>query len=161
MNLVEGAENADVFAAAPTSAGCRSKFAFTMRTPNRAFRMLPVASQCLRLEPSMIRSRYSLIIIAATAALVACGDKPSPPPKTTVSPPVSSAPSTPAITTPAIPAPPPTATGTTPTETAKDSAATNPKATMSTEQESKSMPMSGQAGSHSSTALDSKETPKK
>jgi hypothetical protein len=32
---------------------------------------------------------------------------------------------------------------------------------MSKEQESKSMPMSGQAGSESSTALDAKQAPKK
>ena len=46
-------------------------------------------------------------------------------------------------------------------ETARDSAATNPQERMSKEEESKSMPMSGQAGSHSSTALDAKQAPKK
>ena len=103
-----------------------------------------------------------LIAIITAAALVACGDKPSPPPETNVAPPVSSAPPPPAaITPPAVPSPPPMATGTNPAETARDSAATNPKEPMSKEQESKSMPMSGQAGSHSSTALDSKEAPKK
>ena len=110
----------------------------------------------------MIRPLHLLIAIATAAALVACGDKPSSPPQTNVSPPVSSAPPPAATSTPpAIPTPPPTATGTNPAETAKDSAATNPKGTMSKEQESKSMPVAGQAGSHSSTALDSKEVPKK
>jgi hypothetical protein len=110
----------------------------------------------------MIRSLYPLLLMAVTVALVACGDKPSSPPQTNVSPAVASTPpSSPASTTPAIPTPPPTAAGTSPAETAKDSAATNPKGTMSKEQESKSMPVAGQAGSHSSTALDSKETLKK
>jgi hypothetical protein len=110
----------------------------------------------------MIRPLHLLIAIATAAALVACGDKPSPPPQTNVSPPVSSAPPPPATSTPpAIPTPPPTASGTNPAETARDTAATNPKGTMSKEQESKSMPVAGQAGSHSSTALDSKEAPKK
>jgi hypothetical protein len=110
----------------------------------------------------MIRRLYPLIAIAAAAALVACGDKPSPPSQTNVSPPVSGAPPPPAASTPpAITMTPPTATGTNPAETATDSAATNPKEPMSKEQESKSMPTAGQAGSHSSTALDSKEAPKK
>ncbi len=110
----------------------------------------------------MIRPLLPLFAIAAAMALVACGDKPSPPSQTNVSPPVSSAPPAPAESTPpAVPAPPPTATGTNPAETAKDTAATNPKEAMSDGQELKSMPMSGQAGSHSSTALDSKEAPKK
>jgi hypothetical protein len=110
----------------------------------------------------MIRPIHLLIAIAPTVVLVACGDKPAPPPQTNVSPAVASTPpSSPASTTPAIPTPPPTAAGTNPAETAKDSAATNPKGTMSKEQESKSMPVAGQAGSHSSTALDSKETLKK
>ncbi len=110
----------------------------------------------------MIRPFLPLFAIAAVAALVACGDKPSPPAQTNVAPPVSSAAPAPAVSTPpAVPTPPPTATGTSPAETAKDTAATNPKGAMSDAQESKSMPMSGQAGSHSSTALDSKEAPKK
>jgi hypothetical protein len=50
--------------------------------------------------------------------------------------------------------------GANPAETARDSAATNPREKMSKEQESKSMPMSGQAGSQSSTALDAKQAPK-
>jgi hypothetical protein len=102
----------------------------------------------------MIRLICPLIAIVTAAALISCGDKASPPPQTNLSPPVSSTP--PAITTP-----PPTATGTNPAETARDSAATNPKETMSKEQESKSMPVAGQAGSHSSTALDSKDAVKK
>lgn len=110
----------------------------------------------------MIRKLYPLFAITATVALVACGDKPSPASQTNVSPPVPSASPAPAASTPpAVPTPPPTATGTSPAETAKDTAATNPKGPMSDAQESKSMPMSGQAGSHSSTALDSKEAPKK
>jgi hypothetical protein len=110
----------------------------------------------------MIRPLHVLIAVATTAALVACGDKPSPPPQTNVSPPVSSARPPPATSTPpAIPTPPQTATGTNPVETAGDSAATNPREKMSKEQESKSMPMSGQAGSESSTVLDTKESPKK
>jgi len=100
----------------------------------------------------MIRQPYALIAIAATAALVACGEKLSPSPPS-VSPPAN--------VTPAVPTPTPTATGTSPAETAKDSASTNPKETMSREQESKSMPMAGQSNNHSSTALDSKEAPKK
>ena len=110
----------------------------------------------------MIRPLLPLFSIVAAAALVACGDKPSPPAQTSVAPPASSAPPAPAVSTPpAVPTPPPTATGTNPAETAKDTAATNPKGAMSDAQESKSMPMSGQAGSHSSTALDPKEAPKK
>ena len=110
----------------------------------------------------MIRPLHLLIAIAAGAALVACGDKPSPPMQTNVLPPVSRAPPPPAAgTPPAITTPPSMATGTSRVETAKDSAATNPKGPMSADQESKSMPMSGQAGSHSSTALDTKEAPKK
>ena len=110
----------------------------------------------------MIRPLHLLIAIAVAAALAACGDKPSPPPQSTVSPLVSSAPPPPAAgTPPAISTPPSLGTGMNPAETARDSAATNPKEPMSKAQESKSMPMSGQAGSHSSTALDSKEAPKK
>jgi hypothetical protein len=110
----------------------------------------------------MNRKFYPLFAITAAVALVACGDKPSPASQTPVSPPVSSvAPAPPASTPPAVPTPPPTTTGTSPAETAKDTAATNPKGTLSATEESKSMPMSGQAGSHSSTALDSKEAPKK
>ncbi|MFO1324482.1 MAG: hypothetical protein U1F15_10485 [Burkholderiales bacterium] len=101
----------------------------------------------------MIRPLIPLFAIAAAAALVACGDKPSPPMQTNVSPAVS--------TPPAVLTPPPTAAGTNPAETAKDTAATNPKGAMSDAQESKSMPMSGQAGSHSSMALDTTEPPKK
>lgn len=107
----------------------------------------------------MIRPIHLLIAIATATALIACGDKPSPPPQTNVSPPVSPPPA--ASTPAAIPAPPPTATGTNSAETAKDTAATDPKGTMTKEQESKSMPEAGQAGSHSSTALDPKEAPKK
>ena len=108
----------------------------------------------------MSRPLHLLIAVTATAALVACGDKASPPPATDVSPSVSStAPPPAASTPPAIPAQSPT--GMNPAETARDSAATDPKGTMSKEEESKSMPMAGQAGSHSSTALDSKEAPKK
>jgi hypothetical protein len=103
---------------------------------------------------------HLLIAIAATAALVACGDKAPPPSATDVSPSASStAPPPAASTPPAIPAQPPTEMN--PAETARDSAATNPQGTMSKEQESKSMPMAGQGGSHSSTALDSKDAPKK
>lgn len=103
---------------------------------------------------------HLLIAITATAALGACGDKALPPPATDVSPSASStAPPPAASMPPAIPAQPPT--GTNPAETSKDSAATNPKGTMSKEEESKSMPMAGQGGSHSSTALDSKEEPKR
>jgi hypothetical protein len=110
----------------------------------------------------MIRPIHLLVAIATMAALVACGDKPPPPLQGNVSPPVSSAaPSPPTSTPPAIPTPSPTATGTHPAETATDSAATYPKGTMSKEQESKSMPVTGQAGSHSSTALDAKEVAKK
>ena len=110
----------------------------------------------------MIRRLYPLIAIAAAAVLVACGDKASPPPQTNVSPTVSGAVPPPAASTPpAIPTPPSTAPATNPAATAKDSAATNPKEEMSKEQESKSMPMAGQANNHSSTALDSKEAPKK
>jgi hypothetical protein len=108
------------------------------------------------MEPSMTRHLHLLIAIAATAALVACGDKP---PAPGVSPPVSSATTPPAVSAaPSVPAPP--ATGVSRTETAQDSAATNPKDEMSKAEESKSMPMSGQAGSHSSTALDTKQAPK-
>ena len=109
----------------------------------------------------MIHPLHLLIAITAAAALVACGDKPSsPPPQANVVPPVSSTPAlAPASTSPAIPTPP--QTGTNPAETARDSAATNPGEKMSKEQESKSMPMSGQAGSESSTALDTKQAPKK
>lgn len=104
----------------------------------------------------MTRIRYRLIVIAAVATLVACGDKPSQP-QVTGSPPPSSAPAT----TPApTPTPPPTTSAPNPAETAKDSAATNPKEAMSKEQESKGMPMAGQANNHSSTALDAKETKK-
>ncbi len=107
----------------------------------------------------MNRPLHLLIAITATAALVACGDKAPPPPATDVSPTASSTPPAPAASTPpAIPAQP---TEMKPAGTARDSAATNPKGTMSKEEESKSMPMAGQAGSHSSTALDSKEAPKK
>lgn len=110
----------------------------------------------------MIRPLHLLIAVAAATALVACGDKPSPPPQSNVSPPVSSSPPPPATgTPPAITTPPSMATGTNPAETARDSAATNPKEPMSKVEESKSMPMSGQAGSHSSTALDAKQAPKK
>ena len=110
----------------------------------------------------MIRPIHLLIAIATVAALVACGDKPPPPLQGNVSPPVSSAaPSPPTSTPPAIPTPSPTATGMSSAETATDSAATNPKGAMSKEQESKSMPVAGQAGSHSSPALDSKEIPTK
>ena len=108
----------------------------------------------------MIRPLYPLIAIAAAVALVACGDKPSPPPQTNVAPPVSSAPPLAAASTsPAIPTPP--QAGTNPTETGRDSAVTNPREKMSKEQESKSMPMSGQAGSESSTALDTNQAAKK
>ncbi len=108
----------------------------------------------------MIRLLHLLIAIATAVALVSCGDKPSPLPQTNVSPPVSSAPPPPAASTPpAIPTPP--ATGTNPAETARDAAATNPRGPMSKEQESKSMPMAGQVNNESSTALDSKEAPKK
>lgn len=104
----------------------------------------------------MTRHLHLLIAIAATAALVACGDK-SPAPS--VSPPVSSATTPPAVSAaPALPTPP--VTGVSRAETARDSAATNPKDDMSKAEESKSMPMSGQAGSHSSTALDPKQAPK-
>lgn len=104
----------------------------------------------------MTRHLYLLIAIAATAALVACGDKP---PAPGVSPPVSSATTPPAVSpAPALPAPP--ATGVSPAETARDSAVTAPKEELSKAEESKSMPMSGQAGSHSSTALDPKQAPK-
>ncbi len=109
----------------------------------------------------MSRPLHLLIAITAAAAIVACGDKPSPPPQTNVVPPVSSAPPPAAASTsPAIP-PAPTATGVNPAETARDSAATNPRGPMSKEQESKSMPMAGQVNNYSSTALDSKEAPKK
>ena len=110
----------------------------------------------------MIRLLRLMIAITAAAALVACGDKPSLSPQTNVSPPVSSAPPADTLSTPpAIPTLPPTGTAPNLAETARDSAATNPKEAMSKEQESKSMPRAGQAGSHSSTALDSKEAPKK
>ena len=105
----------------------------------------------------MIRPIYPLIAIAAAAALVACGDKPSPPPQTNVSPPVSSASPPPAAST--LPAP--AITGVNPAETARDSAATNPRGPMSKEQESKSMPMAGQANNESSTALDPNQALKK
>jgi len=110
----------------------------------------------------MIRPLHLLIAITAAAALVACSDKPSSPPQANVSPPASSAPPPPAAGTP-----PPLSTlpsmgaGASPAETARDSAATNPQEKMSKEQESKAMPMSGQAGSESSTALDAKQAPKK
>jgi hypothetical protein len=110
----------------------------------------------------MFRPFHLLITIAAAAALVACSDKLSSPPQTNVSPPASSAPLLPAAGTP-----PPLSTlpsmgaGANPAETARDSAATNPQERMSKEQESKSMPMSGQAGSESSTTLDAKQAPKK
>lgn len=109
----------------------------------------------------MTRNLHLLIAIAATAALAACGDKP---PAPVVSPPVSSVTTPPAvIAAPALPTPPVTGvsgTGVSGAETARDSAATNPKDDMSKAEESKSMPMSGQAGSHSSTALDTKQAPK-
>ena len=110
----------------------------------------------------MTRPMHLLIAIAAVAALVACADKPSPPLQSNVSPSVSSAPpSTPPSMPPTIPLPSPTPTGTNSAVTATDSAATNPKETMSKEQEATSMPVSGQAGSHSSPALDAKEVPTK
>ncbi len=57
------------------------------------------------------------------------------------------------------PMPAPNAVGGAPTAT--DSAATDPKGNMSKAQESNSMPMSGQAGSHSSPALDGAPTTKR
>lgn len=110
----------------------------------------------------MIRPLHLLIAITAAAALVACGDKPSSPPQTNVSPPASSSPPPPpAGTPPALSTLRSMGPGANPAETARDSAATNPHERMSKEQESKSMPMSGQAGSESSTALDAKQAPKK
>ena len=110
----------------------------------------------------MIRPFHLLIAITAAAALVACSDKPSSPPQTNVSPPASSEPPPPAAgTPPPLTTLPSMGASANPAGTARDSAATNPEAKMSKEQESKSMPMSGQAGSHSSTALDAKEAPKK
>ena len=110
----------------------------------------------------MIRPLHLLIAITAAAALVACSDKPSSPAQTNVSPPASSAPPPPAAgTPPAVSTLPSMGAGANPAETARDSAATNPQEKMSKEQESKSMPMSGQAGSESSTALDAKQAPKK
>ena len=109
----------------------------------------------------MIRPLHLLIAITAAAALVACSDKPSSPPQTNVSPPASNAaPPTAAGTPQTLPTPPSMGAGTNAAETARDSAATNPKEKMSKEEESKAMPMSGQAGSHSSTALDTKQAPK-
>ena len=110
----------------------------------------------------MIRPLHLLIAITSAAALAACSDKPSSPPQANVSPPASSAPPPPATGTP-----PPLSTlpsmgvGANPAETARDSATTNTQEKMSKAQESKSMPMSGQAGSESSTALDAKQAPKK
>ena len=110
----------------------------------------------------MIRPLHLLIAMTAAAALVACSDKPSSPPQTNVSPPASSAPPPPAAgTPPPLSTLPSTGAGASPAETARDSAVTNPQERMSKEQESKSMPMSGQAGSHSSTALDAKQAPTK
>jgi len=110
----------------------------------------------------MNRPFHLLITITAAAVLVACSDKPSSSPQTNVSPPASSASPLPAAgTPPALSTLPSMGAAANPAETARDSAATNPQEKMSKEQESKSMPMSGQAGSHSSTALDSKEAPKK
>ena len=109
----------------------------------------------------MIRPLHLLIAITAATALVACGDKPSSPPQTNVSPPASSTPPPLAAgTPPALSTLPSMGAGANPAETARDSAATNPREKMSKEQESKSMPMSGQAGSQSSTALDAKQAPK-
>ncbi len=105
---------------------------------------------------------HLLAAITVAAALVACGDKPSSPPQISVSPPASSVPPPPAAgTPPALSTLPSMGAGANPAETARDSAATNPQERMSKEEESKSMPMSGQAGSHSSTALDAKQAPKK
>ena len=110
----------------------------------------------------MIRPFHLLITITAAAALVACSDKPSSSPQTNVSPPASSAPPLPAAgTPPALSTLPSMGAAAKPAETARDSAATNPQEKMSKEQESKSMPMSGQAGSESSTALEAKQAPKK
>jgi hypothetical protein len=110
----------------------------------------------------MIRPFHLLITVTAAAALVACSDKPSSPPQTNFAPPASSAAPLPAAATPpALSTPPSMDAKANPAETARDSAATNPQEKMSKEQESKSMPMSGQAGSESSTALDAKQAPKK
>jgi hypothetical protein len=110
----------------------------------------------------MIRILHLLIAITAASGLVACGEKPSSPPQTNVSPPASTALSPPAtVTPPALSTLPSMGAAANSAETARDSAATNPAEKMSKAQESKSMPMSGQAGSESSTALDAKQATKK
>ena len=102
------------------------------------------------------RSRYTrgiapaLLVAACAAILSGCNE--SPPPTQ-----AGSTATTTAVGTPppvaAVPTPPPPSGATSPAETAKDSPATDPKGTLSTQEESKSMPMAGHGNNHSSPAL--------
>ncbi|MEP7330104.1 MAG: hypothetical protein ABI777_12900 [Betaproteobacteria bacterium] len=103
----------------------------------------------------MIRTNAVIIVLAFVGVVAGCNEtptaKPVSPPGASVAvpPPAASAP--PFV---AVPIPAPTAGSAAASETAKDTAANNPKGTLSKEEESKSMPMAGQANNHSSPSLD-------
>ena len=92
--------------------------------------------------------RIVVTAVFCAFALGACNKAPTPPPDApTVSPP--------AVEPTVPPAPPATSsTGTDTSATAGDSRATNPMGTLSKGEESKSMPMAGQAGSESSPSVE-------
>ena len=94
----------------------------------------------------MIRRIACSAAFALVGVLAGCNEAPN---AKQVPPPAASAP--PFI---AVPPPSPVVAGVAPTDTARDTAANDPKGTLSKDEQSKSMPMAGQANNHSSPSLD-------
>lgn len=101
----------------------------------------------------MIRPIAHVIVYAAASLLIGCNDSSKQakvtPSAASAPPPAASAPPVPAVPIPPLPT-----AGAAPSETAKDTPANSPMGTLTKEQETKSMPMAGQANNHSSPSLD-------
>lgn len=104
----------------------------------------------------MTRPISSILAVACSCLVFGCNDAQPPIP----APRVETPPAEPAARTPVPPLPLPPAVAPNAADTARDSPATRPMGNLDGKEESKSMPMAGQANNHSSPALEKPATEK-